>query len=175
MFRIEIVESGHLTPQDEAAILDLCRRAYDEELGQYFRDVGGGTHVMGYLDGKLVCHAMWVTRWLEPEGGPRLRTAYVELVATDPAEQRKGYGSAVMRRLAESIVDFDLGALSPATAEIYARLGWTFWRGPLSIRGPEGLIASPEEEIMILRLPRTPPLDVNGPLSADPRAGDEQW
>lgn len=175
MLRIEVVDSDELGSGDRAALLDLCRRAYDEDLEAYFRDVGSGTHVMGYLGDRLVSHAMWVTRWLEPEGGPLLRTAYVELVATAPEEQQKGHASAVMRRLAEAIGDFDLGALSPRTAGIYERLGWVFWRGPLSIRGPEGLVPTPDEEIMILRLPRTPPLDMNGPLSAEWRKLEEWW
>ncbi len=175
MLRIEVVTSDQLTSGNESAILDLCRRAYDEELGSYFRALRGGTHVMGYLEDRLVSHAMWVTRWLQPEGGPLLRTAYVELVATDPGVQRQGHASAVMRRLAEAIVDFDLGAISASTAGIYARLGWEMWRGPLSIRGQEGLIATPDEEVMILRLPRTPPLDLRAPLSAEWRAVEEWW
>jgi aminoglycoside 2'-N-acetyltransferase I len=175
MLRIEVVESDRLTAGDEAAIIDLCRRAYEEELGRYLQDLEGGTHGMGYLEDRLVSHAMWVTRWLEPEGGPLLRTAYVELVATEPDAQRKGYASAVMRRLAEALGDFDLAALSPASEGIYARLGWERWRGPLAIRGPEGLIPTPDEEIMILRLPRTPPLDLNAPLSAEWRAVEELW
>jgi aminoglycoside 2'-N-acetyltransferase I len=175
MLRIEVVESAHLASEDEAAIIALCRRAYDEDLGRYFRDLGAATHVMGFREDKLVSHAMWVTRWLQPEGGPLLRTAYVELVATDPDMQRQGHASAVMRRLAEALGDFDLGALSPTTAGIYAKLGWEHWRGPLSIRGPEGLIPTPDEEIMILRLPRTPPMDTNAPLSAEWRAVEEWW
>jgi len=175
MLRIDVITSDKLTSGDAAAIIDLCRRAYDEDLERYFRDLGGGTHVMGYLEDRLVSHAMWVTRWLQPEGGPFLRTAYVELVATDPAVQRHGHASAVLRRVAQAIGDFDLGALSPATSEIYARLGWELWHGPLSIRGPEGLIPTPDEQIMILRLPRTPPLDPNAPLSAEWRAGEELW
>ncbi len=50
--------------------MGLCRRAYDEDLERSCRDLGGGTHVMGYVEDRLVSHAMWVTRWLEPEGGP---------------------------------------------------------------------------------------------------------
>jgi hypothetical protein len=80
-----------------------------------------------------------------------------------------------MRRLAEAIGDFDLGALSPTTAGIYERLGWEFWRGPVSIRGREGLIPTPDEEIMILRLPSTPPIDPNTPLSAEWRDMEELW
>jgi aminoglycoside 2'-N-acetyltransferase I len=175
MLRIEFVESDHLTAEAAVAIIDLCRRAYGEDLVRYFRDLGGGTHVVGYLEDRLVSHAMWVTRWLQPEGGPLLRTAYVELVATDPDVQRQGHASAVMRRLAEAIGDFDLGALSPTNADIYARLGWELWHGPLAIRGPEGLIPTPDEQIMILRLPRTPPVDPDAPLSAEWRAGEEFW
>ena len=63
-------------------------------------------------------------------------------------------------------------ALSPATEGLYARLGWRFWRGPLSIRSEAGKTPTPEEEIMFLRLPRTPPLDETLPLSAEWRPGE---
>jgi len=133
------------------------------------------THVMGYSQGKLVSHALWVTRWLQCPDAPALRTAYVEAVATHTTARRMGFATAVMRSLATSIHDFDLGALSPSETSLYLRLGWEFWRGPLAIRTPNALLPTPEEEkVMILRLPNTPPLDLDLPLSADWREG-ELW
>ena len=75
---------------------------------------------------------------------------------------------------AEAIVDFDLGALCPAIPLMYARLGWEFWCGPLFIRRADRLIPTPDEDVMILRLPRTPPLDLEAPLSVEWREG-ELW
>jgi aminoglycoside 2'-N-acetyltransferase I len=56
----------------------------------------------------------------------------------------------------------------------YARLGWELWRGPLFVRTDAGLMPTPDEEVMILRLPRTTPLDLDSPLSAEWREG-ELW
>jgi aminoglycoside 2'-N-acetyltransferase I len=122
----------------------------------------------------MVSHAMWVTRWLQPGNQPPLRTAYVEMVATDPPFQGRGFASAVMRRLATAIDDFELGGLCPAEPMLYTKLGWVFWQGPLFIRTQEGLVSTPEENIMILRLPKTPLLDLTLPLSGEWREG-ELW
>lgn len=67
--------------------------------------------------------------------------------------------------------DYRLAALCPAEFALYERLGWRFWRGPLGIRMPSGETdATPEERIMILKLPGTPQLDLDAPLSAEWRA-----
>jgi aminoglycoside 2'-N-acetyltransferase I len=80
-----------------------------------------------------------------------------------------------MRRLADEVRDYDLAALCPSSPGYYVRLGWELWRGTLFIRTPEGPVRSPEdEEVMILRLPKTPDLDLTAPLSADWREG-ELW
>jgi len=81
----------------------------------------------------------------------------------------------VMQRLAADVQDFELAALSPSDPAFYERLGWELWQGPLFIRTDDGLLLSPgEEQVMILRLPRTPPLDLDAPLSAEWRQG-ELW
>jgi aminoglycoside 2'-N-acetyltransferase I len=105
-----------------------------------------------------------------------LKTAYVEAVATLPAHQRNGYATRVMRRLVRSIrASYKVAALSPATTGIYTRLGWQFWRGPLSIRLPSGEHrATPEESVMVLPLPGRPALNLDQPLSAEWREG-ELW
>ena len=72
------------------------------------------------------------------------------------------------------VADYELAGLSPATEGLYARLGWRYWRGALSIRTETGLIPTPDEQIMFLRLPNTPPLDDTLPLSAEWRPG-EVW
>ena len=122
----------------------------------------------------MVSHAMWVTRWLQAGNQPPLRTAYVEMVATEPQFQGRGLASAVMRRLATAIDDFEMGGLCPAEPMLYTKLGWVFWQGPLFIRTGEGLLSTTETQIMILRLSKTPPLDLTLPLSAEWREG-ELW
>ena len=166
--------SAELSMAVRAAIIDLCAVAFDEPFDQLFALLPGSTHLLAYADEQLVSHACWVTRWLQPEGLPPLRTAYVEAVATHPDWQRHGLGTLVMRRLAEEITAYDLGGLSPAVTPFYARLGWEDWRGPTAIRTADGLLPTPEEEIMILRTPQTPPLDLDAPISAEWREG-ELW
>jgi aminoglycoside 2'-N-acetyltransferase I len=80
----------------------------------------------------------------------------------------------VMRRLASAIDEFEMGGLSPAEPTLYTKTGWVFWQGPLFIRTPDGLISTPDASVMILRLPRTPSLDLTLPLSAEWREG-ELW
>jgi aminoglycoside 2'-N-acetyltransferase I len=83
-------------------------------------------------------------------------------VATLPVYQGQGYGSAVMRQLAKDIGDFDIACLETDRPAFYERLGWEAWRGPLAGRSEDGLIPTPEQTgIMILRLPRTPALNLD--------------
>lgn len=164
-----------MTAEQKFTIIRLCTEAYEEPFANMFEMLPGSVHVLGYLGDELVTHAAWVTRWLQPAGLPILRTAYVEAVATHPAYQRRGYAAAVMRALQAHIQDFDLGGLSPFSVDYYARLGWEKWRGPLAIRIEHGLEPSPsDEEVMILRLPRTPELNLDGLLTAEWRVG-ELW
>jgi aminoglycoside 2'-N-acetyltransferase I len=172
--RLEVIRSANIAPDLAGAVHALCNRAYEEDLAPLFAAFEDATHVLGFLGRTLASHAMWVTRWLQPGDGPLLRTAYVEMVATEPHLQRRGLASAVMRRLAQAIVDYDLGALCPAEPAIYARLGWKLWRGPLFIRSEQGPIPQPDERVMVLRLPGTPALDLDQPLSAEWREG-ELW
>jgi GNAT superfamily N-acetyltransferase len=111
---------------------------------------------------------------LQPEGRGPLRTAYVELVATAPTAQRHGYASALLQHVVALVGDFELAALSPATDGLYRRLGWRFWRGPLSVRRDGRIEPTPEERVMIHPLPLTPILDLDVPLSIEWRPG-EVW
>jgi aminoglycoside 2'-N-acetyltransferase I len=173
---IEFRETAALAATERQAILALCTAAYEEEMSPYLEDIGRGIHALGSVDGVLVTHAMLVPRTLAVPGRPGLHTAYVELVATAPVLQGRGYASALLRALAPAMQDFELGALSPSDHAFYERLGWERWRGPLSVRTASGLEPSPDdEEVMILRLDRTPAwLDVHAPLSVAWRPG-EVW
>ena len=164
----------HLCEVHWREIVELCSAAYEEDFEAIFRTLPRTKHVLARVDGRLVSHACWVTRWLQPGDHPPLRTAFVEAVATSPSDQRRGYASAVMRRLAEEILEYDLGGLSPAYPQIYERLGWQTWRGPLAIRTDSGLLPTPRDHVMVLRLPRTPELDLTGALTAEWREG-ELW
>lgn len=171
----EVVPSGTLGPTVRAEVVALCSAAYAEDFAGPLALIGPGVHVLGWVGGELVAHAMWVDRTLYPDGLPPLRTAYVEAVATAPAHRRRGYASAVLAHLADAIRRYDLGALSPSDDRFYARLGWETWRGPLLIRTAGREEPTPDEQVMILRLPGTPAwLDTSRPLAADWRPG-EVW
>lgn len=173
---IELLKTQDMTREDQDAILALCGAAYDEDLRDYLNDIGPGLHLLGRVDGELVSHVMLVERTLEIVSHQLpLRTAYVELVATHPLEQRRGYASRLLREMSKHMDEYDIAALSPTDASFYARLGWEPWLGKLAIRTKEGLVPSPDEEIMILRLVRTPiDLDIRTMLSVEWRPG-EVW
>jgi aminoglycoside 2'-N-acetyltransferase I len=171
-----VIPSGWLSREMLDRILELCDRAYGEDLREIFLTFPDPVHVLAIADGALVSHALWITRWLAPGGRAPLRTAYVEAVATEPARQRQGFASAVLRRLVREVAGFELAALCPSDdgQPLYARLGWETWRGPLSIRRDGNLIDTPEESIMIHRLPLTPVLRLSDSMSAEWRPG-EVW
>jgi aminoglycoside 2'-N-acetyltransferase I len=80
-----------------------------------------------------------------------------------------------MRRGEEEIQDYELGGLSLFSVAYCERLGWELWRGPFCIRTENASIPTPNDgQLMILRLPKTPVLDVNSQLSAEWREG-ELW
>jgi aminoglycoside 2'-N-acetyltransferase I len=163
-----------LNAATRASIIQVCIAAHEEEdfknLFSYISS--GGLHFLGYRKTELVSHAVVTTRWLQPEGQPVLKTAYVDAVATLPKYQGQGYGSAVMRQLARDIGDFDIACLETDKPSFYERLGWEVWRGPLAGRSEHGLIPTPEQTgIMILRLPRTPALELDQGLSIECQTG----
>ena len=171
---IERVRTASLAPRVFEQVQALCKEAYAEDLAHYFVDIGPGVHLLGWHGPALVSHLMWVDRPLYLEGRETLRSAYVELVATRTRDLRHGYATKLMQRLALELGAYDLAALSPSGTTLYDRLGWERWRGPLSVRTAGGLVPSPDEELMVLRLAGSPELDLNAPLAVDWRPG-EVW
>jgi aminoglycoside 2'-N-acetyltransferase I len=169
---IQVVPASRSPGSDLDEIRALCTEAYEEDFSGAFELSEPGGHLLGRLGGKLVSHAMWMTRWLQPGARAPLRTAYVEGVATAAAARGRGLASQLLRRLVTEVVDFDLAALSPSDDGFYARLGWSRWRGPLLIRGAAGLEPTSEASVMVFPLPRTPPLNLDDRLTAEWRPGD---
>jgi aminoglycoside 2'-N-acetyltransferase I len=153
------------------AVVNLCIVAHQEEdFKNLFSYVpSGGWHFLAFEGEQLVSHAMVNTRWLQPEGHPLLKTAYVDAVATLPASQGRGYGSALMRHLASGIDgEYVIGCLETERVEFYEQVGWEVWRGALAGRSEQGLIPTPEQKgIMILRLSQTPPLNLDSMLTIE--------
>jgi len=168
---IERIATESLSASALAAIRELCDLAYGKPVFETFT---GGEHLLGRYRGRLVAHAMWITRWLQPQGHAPLKTAYVKLVATHPRHRLRGYATAIMERVAVEIANEELGGLSPASHRLYERLGWRFWRGPLFTRTAGGTLPTPGERVMVLQLSRTPPLDFQAPMSIEWRRG-EVW
>ena len=134
----------------------------------------GGLHFVADEQESIVGHAAVVERELHIGGVP-LRTGYVEAVATDPGRQGRGIGSMLMRDVGAHIAErYQLGALGTGSHRFYERLGWATWRGPSSVRTPDGERPTPEEDgyILVLRTPSSPALDVTAPISCDWRPGD---
>ena len=176
----EVLAADALDGKVRGEIIRLCEAAYRESFTRLFDDLPASVHILARDErGRLVSHAEWVTRWLQPDGHRVLRTAYVEAVATLPEHQRQGLATAGLRRFANIVrndATWDLAALSPSDSAFYARLGWELWEGPLAIRHDDGVEPTPaDEEVMILRLPRTPAtLTKTSLLTAEWRVG-ELW
>ena len=80
-----------------------------------------------------------------------------------------------MRRIGELIrAGYPLAALSTGTPGFYQTLGWERWRGPTCVDGPNGRECTPADDgdVMILRTPRAPRLDLDGDIVCDWRMGE---
>jgi GNAT superfamily N-acetyltransferase len=154
---IEVVPSTVVPAPVRQSLLELCSDAYDEDFTAYLQLLSPAVHVFAWLGAKLVSHAAWVERALHVDNATILRSAYIEAVATHPRYQRRGFASAVLASIPPLLDEFDLAALAPSHASFYRRLGWEMWEGPLSYLEASGIeTPTPEEQVMIYRLPRTP-------------------
>lgn len=137
-----------------ADIIAVCIAAHNEpEFTHLFTWVPtGGLHVVAQRDGRVHGHAMVTARRVQPAGLPELNTAYVDAVSVSPQQQGHGIGSAVMRALAQAITSFDIACLETDR--------------------PDGLIMTPAEQtVMILKLDRTPVLDLDSLLTIECQPG----
>lgn len=177
--RLRRTITSELTTLEKAAIRGLLETAFGDDPEERFGDddwdhaLGGVHHVLE--DGaEIVGHAALVERELHVAGRP-LRTGYVEAVATAPDRQGRGLGTRIMNQVNADIrADFELGALGTGSHAFYERLGWLRWRGPSSVRAPDGERRTPDEDgyILVLPTPSSPPLDLDAPISCDWRRGD---
>ncbi len=165
LIRVTSAKTEDLNASTRTSIIQLCIEAHQEkDYKNLFAYVpSGGLHFLAHDKEQVVSHAMVTTRWLQPEGQPLLKTAYVDAVSTLPVYQGHGYGSAVVRHLAGEIDgELVIACLETERMTFYERLGWQSWRGPLAGRSEQGLIPTPEQTgIMVLRLSQTPALDLD--------------
>ena len=175
---IRLVRSDTLRPDEVVALRELFDEAWSDDVeGFTDQDWGhavGGVHVIAEADGRVVAHASLVERELHT-AGHRLRTGYVEAVATRPSHQRRGLGSLVIGEVGE-LIDrtYRLGALATGVVGFYERLGWVAWEGPTFVRTGSGLVRTAEEDgnVFVRLTPTSPELDLSAPISCDWRPGD---
>jgi len=176
---VQSFKTEELDPETRIAIVNLCVLAHQEEdFKNLFAYVpSGGWHFLAFQDDQLVSHALVTTRWLQPEGQPVLKTAYIDAVATLPSAQGQGHGSALMRHLASAIDrEYSIGCLATDDqVRFYERAGRELWRGPLGGLSEQGLVPTPEQKgIMVLRLSQTPALNLDSTLTIECQ-GERIW
>ena len=177
--RVRRLPTGELTAEEIASIRKLLEEAFGSDEDERFNQddwnhAVGGMHFVLDVHGEILAHASVVERELHV-GGRRLRTGYVEAVATSPRRQRKGLGTKVMQEVGEYIREhFELGALGTGSHGFYERLGWETWRGPSYVRTPTGTQRTADEDgyILVLRTPMSPALRLTDPISCEWRPGD---
>lgn len=177
MISLQVASSNALEPsfrRDLRTLLDTAfeGRFSDDDWGHAL----GGVHVWVTGPRGLISHASLVERVLVCDGHT-LRAGYVEAVATVADQRRRGHGTTVMSRIGELIRErYDVGALATGTHAFYETLGWERWRGTTFAHGPHGRVHTPGDDgdVMILRTPRSPSLDLYGDIVCEWRPG-EVW
>lgn len=167
MFTTTTVFSSRMSGTERSDVIELCGGIFNVDYGYLLDLCPVRTHVLGYVHGQLVSHALWLDRRIRVGDGAWFTVAYVEGVATHPGHRRRGYGEAVMRRLQEDIADYPLGVLSPAVEPWYLELGWERWQGRLWIDKDGEREETVGETVLIYRTPRTESLDLALPLLAE--------
>lgn len=177
MVSLHVATSDALTPSLRRDLRTLLDTAFEGRFGDVdWNHTLGGVHVWVMGPRGLISHASLVERDLVCAGHP-VRAGYVEAVATAAEERRRGHGTTVMNRIGELIRErYDLGALATGTQAFYETLGWERWRGTTFADGPRGREHTPGDDgdVMILRTPRSPHLDLNGDIVCQWRPG-EVW
>ena len=161
-------------------LLVEIRALMDQAFGGGFSDDDwehslGGRHVVVLDGGAVVAHAAVVPRAIDVAGHP-LRTGYVEAVATSPARQGEGLGSAAMAAAADVVrAQYEMGALSSSSWGFYVRLGWERWRGPTYVRAGARTVRTEDEDdgVMVLRFGASAGLDLTAPIACESRPGDD--
>jgi aminoglycoside 2'-N-acetyltransferase I len=126
---IQVKACRELSRDEYTEILALCTQAFERDYSPFLKMFPNPTHILGRYHHKLVTHVLWITRWLQIESSPLLRTAYIEALATDLDYRNQGFASEVMKRAVEEAQDYDIATLSTGSHGFYERLGWRIWGG----------------------------------------------
>ena len=168
------------TAELPAAVAASARRLMDVAFEGDYDDEDwdhglGGLHFTVEDGDDVLAHASVVEREIHVDGRP-FRAGYVESVATAPARQGEGLGTAVMRAAGEHIRQaYELGVLGTGEHHFYERVGWERWQGPTFVRHPDGPVRSEEDDdgVMVLRTGPSESIDLTSPISCETRSGDD--
>jgi predicted N-acetyltransferase YhbS len=128
-WEIEIFQTSHVPPATQEIINRLDHLAFAGETDEGINEwADSDWMVLGRVTGEIVAQLGLLKRDILV-GGARLTVGGVGGVATLPAWQRRGLGSALMRAAAQFlqsklIVPFGLLVCADETQPFYARLGW---------------------------------------------------
>jgi hypothetical protein len=167
--------TAEAAPDVLASVRELLDHAFDDYADADWQNALGGWHVVVTEHDTVVAHASVVPRRLDV-GERTVRTGYVESVATAPGREGMGLGSLAMTEIAAIVRrEFEMGALSTARTDFYARLGWERWQGPTFVRDGADRRRTEDDDggLMVLRFGATAHLDLAAPITCDPRPGDD--
>lgn len=164
--------TAELSGPELAAVRSLCDVSFDDFTDADWTHALGGMHALAHVGDRLVGHGSLVLRRLMIDG-EWVRCGYVEAVAVDAEHRRAGIGTAVMRALEELAAGYDLLALSASAGAggFYDAIGWSTWRGPLSVATTVGVVPTPGDEGSLF-VRSAEPLNLDAPLTCDWREGD---
>jgi aminoglycoside 2'-N-acetyltransferase I len=170
---VRLAHTAQLPAADLLAVRSLLEGAFPDFDPPGWENTLGGMHALTYEGAELIGHASLVQRRLL-HGGRVLNTGYVEGVAVHPDHRRRGVASALMAAMEELLPGYEVGALSAsrAGAPLYAGRGWQQWRGPTFALTPAGVRRTEDDDGGVYVFPGRAPLDLDGELTADWRAGD---
>jgi aminoglycoside 2'-N-acetyltransferase I len=170
---LRLAHTAQLSATELASARTLLEGAFKDFDLDGWENTLGGMHALVFDGDELVGHASLVQRRLL-HGGRVLNTGYVEGVAVRPDHRRRGLASALMAEMEALLGGYEVGALSASTAgaPLYAGRGWQQWRGPTFVLTPSGVQRTADDDGAVYVFPGRAPLDLDGELTADWRAGD---
>ncbi len=179
--QLDVVSCDALSPIVRAEVIALCESAYEEDFSHLFEHLPASVHVLARDERGIVDQSRGV-RTAVAAGRRDTRSCVRRTSRQWPPRPAIGAKGSPPRCCSGSstwwppIPAWQLAALSPSDAAFYERRGWELWRGPLAIRRDGRLEPSPaDEQVMIRRLPRTPPRSIRPRcLTAEWREG-ELW
>jgi aminoglycoside 2'-N-acetyltransferase I len=168
-------ESAEVDEAQRAELRMLWSDAYgDDRFTEHdLEHAYGGVHVIAVRGDRIVGHASAVPRRVAV-GETWHDIGYVEAVATSPAFQASGVGTAAMTRLhAELDARWPFAMLSTGRATgFYLRLGRARWLGLSYTRRTDGRVVADDEHGGLMVRGHGSALDISSPVICEDRAGD---